>query len=1044
MVLQPQPLPIQFAGGVETRQDSKQVPTTKLLVLENATFTKQTTLSKRNGYEALSKLIDGGSSEYDDPIGLAKRRDELLLFTDERCYSYRSSTDRWVDTGEVASIVADEQPIARTGTAQTMPDHATKSGVTVVAWEDSRGGVYASVVEAATGRILLAEVQLDSLGQAPRCVPCGTVLHVYWTQSTTNRIYVAIVNPVMPTTTPVPAILIDDLSSTNPSYDACDAGPLYTSIGPAFIAWALQGGGYKVGYVHPSGLLGSPVTSLPSVTTWSDTITGPIAVAVDRTGGTRVAVAYCATSPSIRWLTAAALGTSTGTVATSATSGTWNRVTLEIVGALASGNIGAWWTAELDGARDDLNLVEAGQVDHTPVVTVASTSRSLRGHGLVSRAFYDSGEIYALVGHAVQFFSYVVCIRISADDFGGAAITQAYYRSFVGQFPGLGARKHVASVQPIDPDASFVSRNHAACIGYRIQLDSANADQFGEIGVKLLTLDYDASTAYQSAELGKGLYLAGACQQHYDGRRWAEAGFHTAPDVASGVTVVAEGAAGAMGAGTYNYKIVYEAIDALGELHQGAPSVALSVVIAGSKKVNVTIPTYRLTTKRRVRIGVFRSKVNQTGDPQSIPFYRVTSLDPTVSGDNGYVTNDPTADTIAFVDNLTDAVVATKEPLYTNGGILANDPSPMRGDVIAGGKSRLFWSDPEFLNLVRYSQEIVDDTGNDAPIALSTQTDPYGGRVVAIGIMDGAVYSFCDTAIYGFGGPGPLRNPDAGGAGDAFSPPELVTSDVGCKSPNSICQSPVGIVFQSQKGIKLLDRSRQVIDIGAPVYAYNAQTITRATLLPDRTQIVFLTDSGSTLLYDYARIDPQTGIGQWSVFTNHEGIDATVVDGSYYYLRNDGRVFRETIGEHRDDNSQIVMRMETALVHFLPYFQGWQRILWAYFLGKWLSDHTLVVRYRLDDNLGWSAPIELDVNSNYDPDLYGAGDYGDGLYGGAGGDTTRYQRAIHFNVPCQAIQFRIEDSEATGDAGASFELSELLLIGGVLDSRAKIGPARIN
>lgn len=1044
MPIKPQPLALQFAGGIETKQDSKQVPTTKLLELENATFIKQTTLAKRNGYEALSTLVDTTESSYSDAIGLASRDNELLLFTPERAYSYRSSADRWADTGEVGSVEAYDDTIARTGTAQTMPDHATNTGIRVVAWEDSRGGVYCSVVEAATGRILLAETELDDVGQAPRCVPCGTVLHVYWTRPAAGRIYVAVINPASPGNSPAPAILTDDLLVANPVYDAMDGLPQFVDIAPAVIAWAIVGG-YRVGYVHPSGVLGSPATGLPSVATWADAVTGPIAVQMDQRYGDSLFVAWCDASPHIRNHDPLDLLDELAVAQVSATSGTWNRIALDM-----DDDEIVWWIAELDGARDDLNRIESGARTLSLAESVAA--RTLRGHGLLSRAFYDQGHIYAIVGHAVQSYPYAACIRLSSEELGGAAITMAYYRSVVGQLPGLPTRKHVASVHPVGSGAFSQAQIsveapgvevadgdsptlHTVCVGYRIQLDSENGDQYGEAGIRLVSLDFAADTAYQSAQIGRGLYLAGAAMQHYDGRRWAEAGFHCAPDVESGAAVVAEGAAGAMAAGVYLYKLVYEEIDALGELHQSAPSISFSVTIAASKKVNVTIPTYRLTSKRRVRIGVFRSPVNSTGTALSIPFYRVTSLDPDATGDNGHVANDPTVDTISFVDNMPDAGLITKEPLYTNGGILGNDPSPMRGDVIAGGKSRLFWTDPGQPNWIRYSQEIVEDYGMEAPIRLAQQTDPYGGRVVGIGVMDGAVYTFCETAIYGFGGPGPLRNPSASDA--SFSPPELITSDVGCKSPNSICQGPVGIFFQSEKGIRLLDRSRQVVDIGAPVYRYNSQTITRATLLPDRSQVVFLTDDGTTLLYDYER-------GMWSTFTNHLGVDARVVGGVYYYLRTDGRVFRETPGEYLDDNAQIRMRIETAWIHFLPYFQGWQRVLWAYFLGTHRSDHDLVVRYRIDDNAGYSAPITLDVTANYDPDLYGEGAYGAGEYGGEGGDTTRYQRAIHFNVPCQAIQFRLEDHEDTGAAGASFELSELLLIGGVLDLRAKIGPARVN
>lgn len=1056
MTLRPQPLPIQFAGGVSTKEDSKSVPVTKLLTLENSTFVKQTTLAKRNGYAAKSRLIDGGSAEYGEAVGLASRADELLLFTADRAYSYRPSVDRWADTGEVASLTATESPIARTGTAQTMPDHATNRGVTVAAWEDSRGGVYCSVIEAGTGRILLAESLLDALGEAPRAVRCGTVLHVYWARPTTSRIYVAIVNPATPASSPATSILTSDLSSANPSYDACDVLGLYRDINPALIAWSLQGGGYRLGYVHPSGVLGSPVTGLPSVATYSDSVTGPIACTYDRLAGAYLFVAWCAALPHIRTVEPDDLSTSVASAAVSATSATWNRVTLECNGYTDAGLKSVWWAGEMDGASDDVNRIECGQVDET--VAVVTAARTLRGHGLVSRAFFNNGHVYALVGHGVQFFPYVALVRLSGEDFGG--VTQTYYRSVVGQFTGLGARKHLTSVNAIDPDgtrilppiafsgetlltasdlAATFPTDHAFCISYRIQLDGENGDQFGESGIKLVAVEFDSDTAYQSVELGRSLYLASACQQHYDGLRWAEAGFHTAPDTASGTiaTSQASGAGALPSATTFLYRAIYEEIDAQGELHRSAPCSPITVLTTGAAtKITITLPAYRLTNKRRVRIGVFRSEGNAEGTIDTIGFYRVNSTDPNAStGDNRFVANDPTADTVTFVDNIADAVLTTREPLYTNGGILPNDASPMRGDAIAGGKSRLFWTDSTDGNVIRYSQERTDETGAEMPVALKLQTDPYGGRVIALGVMDGAVFALCETAIYGFGGPGPLAAPGAGN--ESFSSVDLITADCGCKSPNSICQSPAGIFFQSEKGIKLLGRDRQVIDVGADVYAYNDQLVTRATLLPDRSQVLFLVQSGLTLLYDYDK-------NAWSTFTNHEGLDARVVDGSYYYLRTDGRVFVETPGEYRDDNSHITMRIETAWIKMAGYLQGWQKILWAYFLGEWKSSHTLVVRYRLDYNAGYSTPVELDVDSNIDPRYYGEGEYGSGTYGNGTADTTRYQRAIHYNVPCQAIQFRIEDVESTDEFGASFELSELLLIGGVLDARAKIGSARTN
>ena len=399
-----------------------------------------------------------------------------------------------------------------------------------------------------------------------------------------------------------------------------------------------------------------------------------------------------------------------------------------------------------------------------------------------------------------------------------------------GQSTGALPRSHLPSVVPIS------TRQHAIALSNRIQLTGTSGTQFGETGIRANTFDFAHPQNFQTAQLGRGLYLAAAVLQSYDGDRWAEADFSCAPDTATGgiaapVQSVNAGTNLTVGE-TYLWRFIYEEIDGQGEIHPGATSAPLKVLMtAANNVVTITIPTYRLTNKRRVRIGVFRSKANATGTIDQIEFFRVSSVDPTVGGSNGYLLNDTTVDTVTFVDQMPDATAALLEPLYTNGGTLSNDPVAMGGGAIAGGKSRLFWTDPSNPNLVRYSQQLRDDTAMETGSNLSLQVDPYGGPIVAIGVMDDAVYAFKTTSVYGFAGPGP----DADGgktSTNAFSPAQLVTSDVGCTDPNSVCQSPMGIVFKSAKGFKLLGRDQQVQDIGAPVYGYNGQTVTRATLLP--------------------------------------------------------------------------------------------------------------------------------------------------------------------------------------------------------------------
>jgi len=248
-------------------------------------------------------------------------------------------------------------------------------------------------------------------------------------------------------------------------------------------------------------------------------------------------------------------------------------------------------------------------------------------------------------------------------------------------------------------------------------------------------------------------------------------------------------------------------------------------------------------------------------------------------------------------------------------------------------------------------------------------------------------------------------------------------------------------MFKTAKGIYLLDLGGGVQYVGAPVEAFNAQNVRRATVMPDRTQVVFLTDDGSTLLYDYL-------FQQWSTFTNHAGFDAAVVSNRYHYLRTDARVFRETIGEYSDDGMRIQLLLETAWIHMTDQLQGWQRFWFLHLLGTWASPHQLGVQYRLDYGGQWSEARWLDATGasssagwitgdganpiGVEPiigTVYGQGPYGDGPYGGTAPGT--YAWRMRLSEKANAIQFRFRDFEADGFLGASFEPTELLITGGV-------------
>lgn len=1034
MALSKGSIALKFAGGIETKMAPEAVPAARLLALENGVFTRATSIRKRNGYTALSTDVHGEADPLSGLIRLASRDDELVGFTADTCYSHAADADVWSEVGGVYSVVGTDRAAVRTGTEQTVPDHATLDGVSVYAWEDSRGGVWYSVTDATSGRVYVAPTQADATGSRPRCVACGAALHIYYVDATPGLIYSIVVNPAQPTASVSPAVLIQDLNTSNPVFDACAT----TRDGsPVAIAWHEQGtNDFRLAYVVSGGTLGTPVAGYPSVATRTNGMaaSSPIAIAFSEDLLTVVSQGFGSTdATAVHYDPDTLTVTDTDTVAAVTSpqriTATW---TEEIV---------CWVVIEEAAAQASNRYCTIGAVLGNSG-TVVGVPRVQRSVGLASKAWTVGNHAFAYFVHDTTYFNVYLALRLSDS--------VCVARTLPGRAGDAPARSQVPSAHVVDDVASVA-------LPYNERVESEDDDVFAETGIRIVTLDFDSEDSHQHAQMGRGLYLGGACPQHYDGQQWNEQGFHVGPELIA----TSNGTSGSLTpSSTYLYRVWYEWPDAQGEIHRGPVSSGTRVTLGGSEdEVVLTLPTLRVTKKPNVRICVARSRAAETG--KTAELFRVTSLDPSASGANGFVLNDTTVDTVSFTDRMSDAVLETQEPLYTNGGLLSTDPSAV-GHLVVEGKGRLFFNDPSDSNAVRYSQPLEEGYAIEIPPEFVLPVPPAGGPITALAVgEDGTVLVFKRDAIFAFTGPGPLPNGDV--AAQGFTEPLRLRSPVGCSRPATIALAPAAILFKSDQGIWQVDGAGQVSYVGAPVEAYNAQRIRAATPMPGRTQIVFLTDDGYTLLYDYF-------FGQWSTFTNHEGYDATVIENVYHYLRTDSCVYREAVGTYADAGKQIRLRLETAWLHLADALQGFHRIWNVLVLGTWISPHQLAISHRTDyapgqlptsDPTAWSDPVYLDATGEpagstgwiYGDDIdtigedpilgddYGDGDYGDGDYGGEGADV--YQWRYHVGERGQALQLRFEDFQRTGLAGASFELTELLIEGGIAGpSKKPFGAAR--
>jgi hypothetical protein len=475
--------------------------------------------------------------------------------------------------------------------------------------------------------------------------------------------------------------------------------------------------------------------------------------------------------------------------------------------------------------------------------------------------------------------------------------------------------------------------------------------------------DFASTLRYASADLGgvsDMLLTAGQTYAH-DGQNAFEMGFAYYPELAplggtpSGIAISATGGSMATGAPTdvYQYKLIWEWYDALGNRHQSGTSPVetadMSALGAGtSGSVTLTLPSLGLTQRRYGAAAIGGGGAKQQTAPQGVycipyrtagggqVFYRVPSSPPPDS----LLCQDGQG-TITFTDTISDATLqdGTHETDYTLGGFLDKLCPP-------GGRCRTTWDsrycvsgcdDP---SAMWFSEQLTPGLAPGFNEALNISAS---GAVRALAVLDDKlVIGVQRTSGYGLefmSGQGPLDN----GQQSDWSPPQQIPSDVGPIDQRGICTGPFGALFRAPVGgphgaggFYMLTRDLQTQYVGAAVEDSLAAfpVVSSMTVHPSagRVYIECLnSDSAPTagvrLVWDYI-------MGVWSTDQVYD-VDTAGVPGSraawianasqsgapaptYHWATAGGRVYRENVGTgaqaNYDAGQWVQMTVQTALI----------------------------------------------------------------------------------------------------------------------------------
>ena len=1004
MPLQKQLVPVDVVAGLDTKNDPKLTPA--LTDLKNGRYTVGSQISKRLGYTALSQTISGTTDLLDSGEGITSFQDELLEFSNSKLYSYSSSVERWIDKGGFQSVSIDSDDIIRNTSEARNQDSCIASGLQLFAWEQYSvagvlEGIFASVLDSVSGGIIQAATLIDATAINPRCIRLGPnpTLCYLDTSASPHLLKSVQVDTNNPVAFKAAKTISSVVNNTNPVYDV----QIYSdnaSSGNGIFCYNNSGSTrIDVGYITTDGAVGTAGSGFPVVETiLSTNATDCIAICGDKVNTAtaeeeRIYVGYASTGSSaglkIKRITSQLAVEATHTVEGTATKidGASMLVTqagdLQIIYTLNATNT---YDHQCKGAVYDISADSMG--------SAAVIKRSV---GLVSKLWeYDSEKYFIAVHDSGLQPTYFV---MNTDGLISAKI-----------LPGTSGPLPAKFLASVDSSVAGIFKFGGLV---RTRLTSKNNDLYSLTGISNITIDFTSVERFEAAELGGNLHIGGGYVSMYDSQQIVELNYHLYPE---NLSAAINNSAGSLAAGTYLYQVIWFWVDAKGQDHRSAPSVAVSAAPSGgSSTVTLTIPSLRLTQKTDVICEVYRTvTVGRL-------FFKI-----------GKVANNTAADSITFADAgaISDADLVAKESLYTNGGIIENIPPPA-SLVLTNYKNRLVCVSSENPKKLLYSKK-------RQPLSPVEFSDVFSIvlnkaiRITALAEFDQKLIVFEPNQIFYITGNGP----NSTGAQNDFSAANLVTGDVGCSNTNSLVLMPLGLMFQSNKGIYLLNRSLETIYIGAEVEAYNSLTITSAELIQNENQIRYLTSDGRALIYDYF-------YGKWSTWTNHQGNGATTWqggNGDYVYLRTDGRIFQQSATSYKDANDPIEMSLTTSWVK-TNGIQGFQRVRRAFVLGDFKSTHTL----QLEIGHNYQEYFNELHKFNYITDLeiieYGdSTPYGDeGFFGTSSGVANGvYQFRAHCKKQkCQSIRFRISDTEEA-EPGQAYSISSLMLEVGIRANTMKL------
>lgn len=985
--------------GVNEGDDPKNLPPGTMLRALNVQMDKSRRLGKRRGTVGLVKSIVGGGSVATG-VRLLTRGDDSGVTDGEKAYVYSGSLAAWRAIDRPTNVHATKRGFIDSTRSVAAVDCAISGDLLVSVYKTDTGAIFVQVDSVATGERLLPALLLASSSCSyPRVLINGTNALLFFSAGGTVEYQ----------TLSLTSLSLTGGSGSLVTNSTATAGPIDVAIGTSatgntlYLLYCKTGGGSAV------TLASFDIDAAPSLITSSSYATASLYSCrlVYGASSSRILAIYAdATNGAFVVTTTVNLVAVAGPTSVIGAAGV---LSVFIAEASATHALVGWTRTAATADRFDTELVSIAAI----AVTAASV-RTTYGLRYASAPWTVVGRWFcqalanrhpAATGPAAS--SSVVCEIETVASITGAVdcphVHVATLENQTGWQPGI---------------TGYVVRSATDANGWiripsiyrnREPLSAGSVIPIGWSLYRLATGDGDTG---RPVSLAGAALCAAAAPYWYDRDSAYPYGFAHPPTIVS----VTDTGVGAMAAGVYSYVATYAWRDANGVLHRSMPSPALTGTAGANRALTVVVATASLSGRQKaaavgscanpVLVELWRTVVTGVG-----PHYRVT-LEPEYQ----VVLNDSHASTVSLVDTKADAnigggsntgALTAQQVLYTDLGELENVPPPSF-ITVATHRGRLVGIGPDLRTVWLSKDSTLDATL--APGFNEALTLAFAHDKTALASLDAVLVVFGMDRIDVVHGDGP----DDKGDQNTWQI-QSVQTDVGCTNPRSVVTAPMGVLFESRRGIELLDRGLGVTWIGKGIddTLTDYPFVTSAVLVADLSEVRWTCDDGEgngiVLVFDYLNKVWFTRTYNDASDTGNAGVpfvDAALIDGVYTLLTVGGQVYRESSATALDGATTYVETdVLLAPISAQPGRSGWS-----------------------NDNLGWQRAKDLTLmgtsTAEHDLAISFAQDYANTFsqtetFAAGTTPTTpgplEKARVTIATQKCQAIQIRIRDLTPTGN-----------------------------